>query len=270
MMFPTSAVKPPSPIDHLTLSRDALIKQQAADKAAMSAACAGEFQPPETLEGAARIIAGLRKERDAAKQAKDAEIAKAAELSAAGTRRIGMILAGRPEAPTLDGMERCIARLERERDEAQISEQKALEILPRVRDTFTDAGLTEVPGLAGYFVAATPMLACVEAATIFVLTKSHEHLQREGYLRRRGWRMGAQNGWIDPRGLGVFSFDGAVDVQCKRDIEPWKGLASRDWKGPQVLRLAKSISKTMEVPPPEYAPGPQESASDALGVPNAT
>lgn len=205
---------------------------QSAGAAAFIEACGSEFiagdaGASKNLDGAAKVIRVLKKQRDTLKNQqiamKEAMDDHAKMIAAA----IACVIEGKPlrdGSPLLP-----VAKLvDSFRTDAASARADATRVTDGLKATLIDRGLTEIPGLVGYLTGATPMLRAAEAASI-IAHYPEDRLAREGYLRSRGW-VQTGNGWRTPPNhihLGHLPFDAAVTAQAKHDAEPFKKQAEK-------------------------------------------
>lgn len=259
----TATAQQPRTFSGLTTDPDTAIReatkvkeeQYAAGLKAMEEACKGDVIPKTLLE-AAKVVARLRFERDEARTSARINQDKLRETE---TRFEGHAVAIVNQVPLPDGslfanVERKFALLIKERD-AALAELTAAR--QAIRDTFTDMGLAEVPGIANYFAGATPMLRAAEAAGVFIHGNDAQKVQ---YLRNRGWIMPSLGSWRDPTNKVTFPFASAVMVQVKRDALPFKTPISFNVEPKQASAMEQQVAEIhglltrME----EAAPTPRE------------
>lgn len=231
---PVFQMPPKNSREQLDRAAKAVAEEDAAGAKAMNDACGDEFNVPTTMAGAARIIARLRAERDkshasalsAGRQYLEFQKTVIADCAAAltGTSiRSDSVIAG---------VANEIAGIRADRDKVHALHA---EFSKSIREVLIDMKLTEIPGMAGYFSAATPMLRAAEAAATFICTT--DRLVREAYLRRRGWKLSASNTWKAPGEKSyTVPYETAVIQAVKADCAPFAGLGTREWKGIEEKR----------------------------------
>jgi len=213
-------------------------EQEKRDRIAITAACGSDFTIPKTLEQAAGIIVQLKRDSAEWKSKHNKIITEFQQETQKLPNVISDILKGQPESRVNDvtSLKSFIARIIQERDKA-----RSLDVLENVRQTLLGIGYNEIPGFIGYFEKNTPLLACAEAASVLItLTDgSIDNTPKENYLLRRGWTRNLPGSWRDPVGGGVADLKSAVLVQTKRDIKPFSGLGTKNWRGPNPEKVTE-------------------------------
>ncbi len=203
-----------NPLDQITAAQKRLADKEKAGRQSMAMSWAGEQGPcPIDLDTAAQAIKRLRTERDDAKataenQRKNAEDANA-RLNAAGVA--------------------SAAELRLVKDELHRVHIDAESFKANVRTTMQEQRMIELPGISGYFVSESPLLACVEGTAAFM---SRDPICKEEYLRQNGWRLVSNiNGgqWKAVNGITSHQFDVAVAEQLKTHAAIFKKMGIREY-----------------------------------------
>lgn len=210
----------------------------------MGQACGKEFSPPRNMIAAALLIQKLIATREALQNQAIHAAEEAAHATAGVAGDIAAAIAGKPvrDGSPLVQLAKTIDTL---RSELSRTQHAAVQFVEGVKATLVDRGLTEIPGMVGYFVGATPALRAAEAAAI-ITHHATDDRARMGYLRARGW-IATGNGWKTPPThihLGHLPFDAAVKSQVEKDSEPFKQQAAtlKDVK-PHDPTLAKALER---------------------------
>lgn len=230
-MFPT----PAKPINALAAAQKAVTAEHEAGVLAMKQAVGGDESVPDNLSAAAVLVARLMREKKEAdrKISEQADLLLKAEQERLAQGKyfdngLRAIIEGEPEleiGDPLAAVRHCLERLRQSAKEAIADQAKARE---SVAAAMSHMGMVAVPGVENLFIGVSPVLACAEASAVQLFGNREA---KEAYLRRRGWIFTGNTGWRDSLLTGNFPFDSAVTVQAKRDIAPFRGLGSREWKG---------------------------------------
>lgn len=226
---PVFQMPPKNAREQLDRAAKAVADEDAAGTKAIIDACGDEFKAPTDMAGAAKIIAKLRGLRDkATSEAKDAEnrfleFQKIVRSDCAEALAGTLTRAGSQFGP-------LASEIKSTREDRDKLRELHNAFSMSIRETMLDMKLTEIPGMTGYFTAATPMLRAAEAAATFICTT--DRVVREAYLRRRGWKLSVNNTWLAPGdSRNSWPYETAVIRAVKMDCEPFAKLGTREWKG---------------------------------------
>jgi hypothetical protein len=226
--------------------------QNAAGMKAMAEACGDEFVPPESMSQAAATILRLRNERDASARESEEANRRFEQFQQSVFGDCNAALNGNPMASD-SPMAPLAEKIQRLAQQLSDNAEKHVRFSAGVRATLIDHGMIELPGIAGYFTGATPLLRAAEAGAIFV--NASNQAVREAYLRRRGWVMttnGTNANWRNPEGTQMLPLEAALARQVKADCEPFKPMADREWKGmptPRRPEEPKIIGEAVKLVP---------------------